>query len=432
MSEGLAGGRRQHVVIVDVNRNGIDALAIAARRGYEVTFVQSAVFADFLEPEPIADAVRHADRHINLVNSSDPDELYGAMRQLHAAHPIDAFFCPWELPLVSTAEVASRLGVRFTPAAAVTRCRSKQLAREVLHSRAIPSARYATASNPAEALTAALAVGFPLIVKPASGTGSVMAAVMTDLASLAAHVQGHWERAAAAAPALQRLLDGPLLLEERLVGHMISAEVASNGGISRVLTLTDRQRGRDNEILELGSMMPAALDPVTRDAVERYALQVTQALGLTLGIFHLEIMLTPDGPRLVEANPRVMGGSARTLLRASFGVEILETLFDLHVADQLPPVLGPARACSASHIFGGRVEQVLARDFDPALLASFGERLVAFSFIPRAGDAVPEYRTNYDAVGAFVVQAASNPAALALRDEILLLVEQATGLELVR
>ena len=432
MSESVADLRPQHVVIVDANRNGIDALAIAHRRGYTVTFVLSAAFAGFLTPALLDSAAGFVDRRIDLNNSADVEELYAAMLELHSVHPIDAFFCPWELPLGATAEVASRLGVRFTAAAAVARCRSKQLAREVLHNSSIPSARFATAANPRQAVEAAQKLGYPVVVKPASGTGGVMAAVFEDPASLAAHVAGHWELAAAAAPALQRLLAGPLLLEEKLVGHMISAEIATNGGISQVLTLTDRQRGRHNEILELGSMMPAALDRATQDAVERYAMLVTAALGLDRGVFHLEIMLTADGPRLVEANPRVMGGSARALIRASFGVEILEVLFDIYVADQLPPVLGPARACSASHIFGARVDQTLLRDFDPELLAPYGAQVVAFSFFPSAGEAVPQYRTNYDAVGAFVVQADTRTGALALRDEILLLVERTTGLELVR
>lgn len=432
MSAATATAARKHVVIVDANANGVDALAIARARGYEVTFVRSAQLAGYADAGALDRAAAQADRVVAMANSADPRALLDAMRRLHAVHPIDAFVCPWELPVAATASVAARLAVPFTSAGAVDCCRNKPMARELLRQGAVPSAAFATAMNPDEALAAAARIGFPLVLKPASGTGSMMASVCRDAASLREALAQYWRTLDAEPPAMQHLLAGPLLLEEWLDGHMVSAELVADSAGLRVLTITDRQRGRDNEILELGSMMPADLEPAQRDAVAAYALTAAQALGLDLGIFHLEIMLTARGPRLVEANPRVMGGSARALIRSTFGIEILETLFDIHVDARAPVDLGRQRCWSASHIIGGRHAQVLARDFAPQLLLPYGDAIVAFAFAPRAGAPVPQYRNNYDAVGAFTVRADSAAAARALRDAILALVEDATGLVLVR
>ena len=422
----------KHLVIIELPRFFIDTIAIARARGYRITLVRSTLLAGYCEPAFLDAAPAYVDRYIQLADSTDTAELLTAMQALHAACPIDGFYCPWEIPLSATASVAASLGVAFTSAEAIERCRAKQVARRTLDEAGIPSARYATAANVAEALEAVATVGFPAIVKPARGIGSKMATVVHDRDELVACVSEHWRLLEQEPPEMRDLLGGKLLIEEKLVGEMMSAEVVADGRTMHVLTLTDRRRSDVNEVLELGSMMPAVLPAALREQVSDYALDVARALGLTCGMSHLEIMLTATGPRLIEANPRAMGGCARTLIRAVFGIDIIETLFDIHV-EAIPVSLpGPPRQFCCSHIISGSHPQVLSRDLPDDLTAPFGDSVLEFSFVPRPGGLLPQYRNNYDAVGGFTVRSASSAGVLALRDDILSHIETSTGLDLIR
>jgi biotin carboxylase len=69
-------------------------------------------------------------------------------------------------------------------------------------------------------------------------------------------------------------------------------------------------------------MFPAALSPADTEAAERTALHALKALGLDAGVAHTEIKLTPDGPRLVEVNPRPAGNRITELIRHVTGIDL--------------------------------------------------------------------------------------------------------------
>src|SRR5206468_1631395 len=116
-----------------------------------------------------------------------------------------------------------------------------------------------------------------------------------------------------------------------------------------------RYRGNVDEVVELGGFMPARLDPATWRACEDYAVRVCRALGLDLGIFHLEIIVTADGPRLVEANPRMMGGALPLIYERFTGHSIQDHLIAVHLGSPLPvPALPERRVVSSVRLYTDR------------------------------------------------------------------------------
>lgn len=63
-----------------------------------------------------------------------------------------------------------------------------------------------------------------------------------------------------------------------------------------------------------------------------YALSVNDALGLRYGAAHHEIIMTPQGPVLVELNARMHGGDATTMLRLCNPVTQIDLSVDAHIA----------------------------------------------------------------------------------------------------
>jgi biotin carboxylase len=63
-------------------------------------------------------------------------------------------------------------------------------------------------------------------------------------------------------------------------------------------------------------------------------------VGFDFGPAHTEIRATPQGPVVVEINPRLAGGMIPELVRHATGIDLLETLLDLLLGRpvQLDPV----------------------------------------------------------------------------------------------
>jgi len=69
------------------------------------------------------------------------------------------------------------------------------------------------------------------------------------------------------------------------------------------------------------------------DEVLGYAFAVLDALKITIGAAHTEIMVTADGPVLIECGARAMGGSfSQTLLRSCLGYTQLEVSLDAYLS----------------------------------------------------------------------------------------------------
>ncbi|MFB3827609.1 MAG: phosphoribosylamine--glycine ligase [Bryobacteraceae bacterium] len=204
-----------------------------------------------------------------------------------------------EAPLVAGVVDAFRAAGKLIigPDAAVARLEgSKVFAKNFFMQRNIPTAAYMTVCNPAEARAALDRFGFPVVLKAdglAAGKGVVVA-----------HDRAAAETALAA-------LKPPLVIEECLTGEEVSFIALSDGG--NVLPLEPTQDHKavydhdtgpntggmgaycDSRILTAGQTA-FILDRVIRPTVE--------ATGFT-GFLYAGLMMTADGPKVLEFNVRL-------------------------------------------------------------------------------------------------------------------------------
>ncbi|MEU2424028.1 hypothetical protein ABZ619_23890 [Streptomyces sp. NPDC007851] len=99
-----------------------------------------------------------------------------------------------------------------------------------------------------------------------------------------------------------------VVAQEYLVGAEYVVNTVSCEGVHTVTDVwsTDRVSANGVRDLVVAQVLLRHEDPVVDDLV-RYGFQVLDALGVRFGAAHLEIKLTPDGPRLVEAGARPSG-----------------------------------------------------------------------------------------------------------------------------
>jgi len=323
----------KHLVFVDGNNQIWNALGSALDVPYRVSLVQSLEYRSY-EPAPSTPAIMtRLHRSIELARTTDPLLLSEALTALHAETPIDALVCLWDAPMLAMAAAAQSLGIRFLPPSVVKMVRDKLWTRECLNAAGIEHTRSVLVRTVEEALHAARDIGYPVVLKPRSGFGSRAASVTHD----AAHLRSAWVAGRDELDLLPDDIRGSLsngmLIEERLIGRMVSVEAVYQNGEPEIVMISGRERSEYDETESAGVTMPADLSPSEWAAAVAHTRVVLAALGCNFGFFHVEMMVTAANVRLVEVNPRLMGGTMPMMYARLTSRDIFRMLFAVHLGE---------------------------------------------------------------------------------------------------
>lgn len=337
---------------------------------------------------------------------------------MHGRFPIHAVITVLEYCVEAVAIVAERLGLPGTNPKAVICARNKGRTRSCLQKAGVPTPRFGHALSYEDACKVACDVGYPLVMKPSHGVASFFASVIRDDIELREAFDKFDSERRLLDPSIQKILGEELLLEEYLTGRMLSVEIGNDDDGPSVIAICERKRYSQDETIETGTTMPTMLTPAENEAVLCHAKEVIEAFGLDRGIFHLEIMLTDHGPVLIEANPRLIGGTGPWLLRQAFDVDIFEPLIRVFTGEPLNMTpLHPSRY-AVSRLIGSTRECVCPHTFDLGWLDDYRGTLVHWQLFMKPGDPVPRVRSNHDYIGVCVVTGTTALAAETVADEI--------------
>jgi S-sulfo-L-cysteine synthase (3-phospho-L-serine-dependent) len=218
--------------------------------------------------------------------------------------------------ILTAAEVAGYLGLCRPAPDAVARCRNKADCRAYLSASGVPIPDWALCRTLNDVANAAERLGWPVVVKPVDGSGSVGVRLAAD------PVQA---RQAAAAllpggpnvPSLER--SPGILVESYVAGPELSVEVW-NG---RAVTVVRKHLGPEPFFVETGHDVPAPLSSVDTAWLCHAAERAVAALGLTWGPAHVELRMA-DVPKVIEVNPRLAGGNIPRLVQLATGIDLVE------------------------------------------------------------------------------------------------------------
>lgn len=257
--------------------------------------------------------------NVLTTDTNDPTTLGPHVERLHDVLGFDGVLtsCDYYLPTVAT--LAERLGLPGPSATAVATACRKDLTRQKLADAGLAGPGFAVCEGVPQATATARELGFPLVVKPVDLCAGMYVRRVEDEEELA--------RACTA------IADFPLnargqrrapvvLLEELLTGPEVSVETVSFEGRTHVVGVTDKSVGGAPAFVETGHMFPAALPDADLRAAEEAARLALDALGLDGVVAHTELKLTPQGPRVVEVNPRPAGNRITELVRHVTGVDL--------------------------------------------------------------------------------------------------------------
>jgi biotin carboxylase len=421
-----------HLVFVESIRVGLRALEVAKQLGHRVTYVTSNQVDWMLTEGDKAARRRHSDLLLEVSDTRDADVLTRALRQVNQMHPIDAVLSTLQQFVEPSAIAAARLGLRATSAEGVRNARDKVRCRDILRDNNLPSARYRMVRSREEALDALVEVGYPAVVKPSTGVGKVLTAIVHDDDELRQHFAGAVAAHGALRAGVKEEISLEFVVEELLRGPLYSVELGvSAHGEYIPFAILKRKLGKHNPVLELGSTIPSGLSEAQSDRASEYCTQVVTALGLDLGLFHVELIYTEDGPRLVEVNPRICGGVNPELINHVTGGDMFEYLVRIHLGERIGIKRLPCTGSISSIHLAAFDTCVVRSDLPVDWFEPFKTNIVSNSLNVVAGQTLRRMQTNYDNYGFFRVTAGDYASAVERAEALRREVEAKLGVKLV-
>jgi len=258
-----------------------------------------------------------------------------------------------EAPLV--AGLADRLAeaglTAFGPSAGAAAIEgSKAFSKDLMRRYGIPTARFATFDEPAGARRFCRELGAPLVVKAdglAAGKGAIVCATLEDADAAIAECM---ERKAFGAAGAR------VVVEEFMVGQEVSFFVLSNGGDVIALAAAEDHKAifdgdRGPNTGGMGCYSPVAgfdeaLEKRVMETIVRPTLAALAREGAPYrGVLYTGLMLTAQGPRVVEFNCRFGDPECQALMVRAPG-DLVPLLLAAARGDAWPPARSWSSAAS--------------------------------------------------------------------------------------
>ena len=357
--------------------------------------------ATLTQPHPLLAA-----DNVLTAETNDVASLLGYVEQLHAVLGFDGVISSCDYYLPTAARVAQHLGLPGPDPLAVERACRKDLTRTALREAGVPGPRFGLADEWPALAKAASELGYPLVVKPVDLCAGMHVRKVADQSELR---EAFAALEAFPVNARSQPRVRTVLVEELLAGPEVSVETVTVDGETHVVGVTDKSIAGDPWFVENGHMFPADLPTAEAAAV---AVDAIEALGLDQGVAHTEVMLTCDGPRLVEVNPRLAGNRITELVRRVTGIDLPAVYTQLAVGER--PDLRPAdtgvRSAAISFLLPPRSGQVAAVRGTDVFATTPG---VVEWALPRSGHRAGDPTSNNSYLGHVMV---TDPTGLGARE----------------
>ncbi len=297
---------------------------------------------------------------------------YMALAEFVESEHIDLTFVGPEAPLVSgIVDLFTQRGLRIVgPTAAAARLEgSKIFAKDFMARHRIPTAAYRVAEDPEEALECLSSGEFgegPVVIKAdglAAGKGVVVAADRGEAEKAVEELMIHH---VAGREAAQRVV-----IEEALVGREASLLVFADGrNYALMPAARDHKRIGENDtgpntggmgtITDVSVLDKSAQERVVRDIVEPTLAGAREEGFPFKGVLFLGLMLTEDGPKLLEYNVRFGDPETQAILvrLKTDLVSIFDSIYDETLGDLEVEWSDGASACvvAANKGYPGKYE----------------------------------------------------------------------------
>jgi biotin carboxylase len=186
-------------------------------------------------------------------------------------------------------------------------------------------------------------------------------------------------------------------------GPEVSVEVIALDGEPNILQVTDKLTTGAPHFVEMGHSQPSRLEKSDLEKIRDLSKRAVKAVGIKNGPAHVEIILTENGPKMVELGAR-MGGDCITthLVPLSTGIDMIEATIRIACGEK-PDITPKFEKGSAIRFLEAPHGTITAIEGIDEAEKIDGVREI--SFTKGIGDTVGDIGSSTDRVGFVIAQA---------------------------
>ena len=279
---------------------------------------------------PNAPGLKFADKSI-IVSTYDVEGTVEAACEYHQnVNRIDGVICiATDVPL-TVASVAEKLSLPGITTETARKCSDKLLMKETLLAAGIPIPWFSLVKSVSELRSIISKRGLPLVIKPVDSRGARGVIQITKLVDL----EWVFEHAKSFSPTSR------VMLEEFLEGQQYSTESVIMDEKNITMGFTERNYELLEElspyIIENGGQQQANIDKKELDSIVNLVEKSSQVLGISNATSKGDVVMTNDGPKIIEIASRLSGGYfSSDQIELVTGINITEIAIRLSLGEKI-------------------------------------------------------------------------------------------------
>lgn len=351
--------------------------------------------------DPAAVGIAYANEYFN-VSTIDEQGIYEAAKKFGAD---GIMTLATDMPMRSVAYACKKLGLIGISYDTAVKTTDKEAMIQAFEAAGVEHPWYHVVGSPEDALRIVHKVSYPCIVKPTDNSGSrgvTLAHTPEELLTAIVYSANNGR-------------GGKVIVQEYMQGPEVSVEIIVHKGTPHVLQVTDKITSGAPHFVETGHTQPSRLASEDLEAICDLACRAIHSVGLTDGPAHVEIILTENGPKMVEMGARMGGGCITThLVPLSTGIDMIKATIDCALGIE-PDIVPKHEKGSAIRFFlptPGVIQSI--QNIDVAQNAAGVKEL---TFTKTIGDTTAHLTSGANRLGYVIVQANSATEAAQLCEQ---------------
>lgn len=345
-------------------------------------------YVGVIDYNPNAVGISFADEYFNISTI----DIEGVVKTAKEFCPDGIMTLATDMPMRSIAVACEQLGLPGISLDTAIKATDKGEMIKAFEKNDVEHPWYYILSEPNELKTKMSKIIFPCISKPIDNSGSRGVVLIRDANEL--------KKAITYSSGKGR--SGGVIIEEYLQGNEVSVEIIVLDGISHILNVTDKITTGAPHFVEMGHIQPSRLGEENLKKICDLACRAVKAVGIQTGPAHVEIMLTEEGPKMIELGAR-MGGDCITthLIPLSTGIDMIEATIRIACGEKpdIEKKFDKGSAIKYFHTNCGTISSIEGVEEAKKILG-----VQEISFVKQVGDTVDEIGSSTDRVGFVITQ----------------------------
>lgn len=312
-----------------------------------------------------------------------------------------------DIAVPTVAAVADELGLPGISPEVARIATNKALMREKFVEYCVPSPKFREVRTLAEAKEAAEEIGFPVVVKPVDNAGSRGVSKINKIEDI--------EKAYRSAKEFSR--EGSLLIEEFMDGEEVAVDAFIYKKRMHAMAVSDKIRTPPPYLLDTIVIFPSNYSDDIINEVCKIAMNASAyAVGIDNSPIHVEIMMTSEGPKMVELAARGAGFKVYTdILPMVNGVDTLDATIKMSL-DMEPDFSVKKKGAAVLKFFPNKTGKLKAiRGLDEAKKL---KGVVDLEIYIKLGDNIKPLTCGSDRIGHVITFAYTRKDALTLAEKV--------------